>query len=88
MTQQFPPSSSANAPQLRLRNRFRTHTSQSWVAPFQATSCSFDFLSYFLKQSEANASELHILSLFPFVPNTHITLDSVLRPAVAKNEEG
>lgn len=27
MTQQFPPSSSANAPQLRVGNQFRTHTS-------------------------------------------------------------
>lgn len=49
-----------------------SHQSQSWVTPFQTTS----FLSYFLKQSEANASELHIL-----LP---ITLASVLRPA-AKN---
>lgn len=41
-----------------------SHLSRSCVAPFQTTSCSFSFLFYFLKQSEANASELHILSVF------------------------
>lgn len=65
-----------------------SHLSRSWVAPFQTTSCSFSFLFYFLKQSEANASELHILSVFSLVPKIHITLDSVLRPAAAKNGEG
>lgn len=64
MTQQFPPSSSANAPQLRVGNQFRTHTSLQVGWLLQTTSCSFYFLFYFLKQSEANALKLHSESTF------------------------